>query len=364
MARVFTLGLLFFFVWKFFWMVYPALFLGLLAILLAIVVHAPARALARWVPFRIGFALSVLVIIGALSALVVALTPQVLEQVTQLAVQLPGALDSAGRWLEDKTGSEPNSQFTQRITQQVGEFVGRFVPLAFNLITTLLGGFALVVLAVFLGAQPQLYRGLLLGLAPPGRRERWERVYDEAGRNLRFWVLGKALTMVLVGVATYVGLTLFGIPGALALATLAALMEFVPNIGPTIAAVPAVIAAFLISPGTALWVALFYFGLQQVQNAITVPLIERRAVDIPPAVLLFWQLMLAVGFGLLALFVATPLLAVLVVAVRVLYYEPAQERESWDRREHHGAEPDEPGEDEFASEPTGAPAPGPGPGVA
>nr|MDQ3309943.1 hypothetical protein [Gemmatimonadota bacterium] len=57
------------------------------------------------------------------------------------------------------------------------------------------------------------------------------------------------------------------------------------------------------------------------------------AVNIPPAALLAWQLMLTIGFGFLALFVATPLLAVLTVAVRILYLEPSEERQAWDRRE-------------------------------
>src|SRR5690606_33255418 len=126
----------------------------------------------------------------------------------------------------------------------------------------------------------------------------------------------------------------------LALAVLAALLEFVPNLGPTIAAIPAVVAAFVISPATALWVAIFYAVLQQVQNGISVPLIERRAVNIPPAALLLWQLMLAIGFGILGLFVATPLLAVIVVAVRILYIEPTEERYEWDRREASTGSPE------------------------
>jgi predicted PurR-regulated permease PerM len=205
--------------------------------------------------------------------------------------------------------------------------------MSFNVLAALLGSFAVLVLAIFLAAQPALYRDMFLRLVSPASKEAWERVYDEAGRNLRAWVIGKAITMVAVGIATWIGLMLFGIPGALALGTLAAVLEFIPNFGPTIAAIPAVIAGFAISPITALYVALFYFVLQQIQSAITVPLVERRAVNIPPAALLAWQLMLTIGFGFLALFVATPLLAVLTVAVRILYLEPSEERQAWDRRE-------------------------------
>lgn len=341
LARALGLAMLFLFLWTFFWKVYTALFIALIAVLLAILIHAPARFLSRWIPFRIGFALSVLAFLAAIAALVLKLIPQILDQVALLAGQLPLALESVTAWVEEKTGTVGHGEMAQRINEQIGEFIGRFVPIAFNLITTFFGSFAIVVLAIFLAAQPEMYRGLLLrAVAQPGR-ERAARIYDEAGRNLRNWVIGKVFTMVVIGVFTWIGLTLFDIPGALALATLAALLEFIPTFGPTIAAAPAVITAFSISPLTALYVAIFYFGLQQVQNAVTVPLVERRAVAIPPAMLLIWQLMLAVGFGILGLFVATPLLAVIVVMVRILYLEPQEDLYEWDRREGHSGEPGE-----------------------
>lgn len=344
-ARVLTLVALFVFAWRFFWMVHNAFFLGLLAILIAIVIHAPARLLARWVPFGVAFAGVVLVFLGTIAALAVVLVPQVFDQVGVLAGQIPAALDSVVQWVETKTRAEPDGEIVSNINAQLGEFVGRFVPLAFNLISAALGSFAVVTLAVFLAAQPQVYRDTLIRILPPESREKWSRIYDEAGRNLRAWVLGKAFTMLFIGVATYVGLTLFGIPGALALAALAALLEFIPNFGPTIAALPAIVTAFAISPGRALSVAVFYFALQQVQNAVTVPLVERKAVNIPPAALLAWQLMLTIGFGFLALFVATPLLAVIVVAARILYLEPLEERQVWDRRDTAAAQAEAPPEE-------------------
>jgi predicted PurR-regulated permease PerM len=333
-ARIFAMGMLFLFLWRFFWMVHNALFIVVLAILIAIVIHAPAKGLVRiGVPFRFALPLMTVVFVGSLVGLLVAMVPHLAAQMRLLATELPTALEQVQTWFRSQAGEGPGSEFSQNITKQATEFVGRFVPLAFNMITTVLGSFAIIVLATFFAAQPDVYRDLLLRIVPAESRDRWERVYAEAGRNLRQWTVGKALTMLFIGLVTYVGLTLFKIPGALALAAFAALMEFIPNFGPTIAAAPAVVAAFAIAPSTALYVAAFYFLLQQVQNAITVPLVERRAVNIPPAMLLVWQLMLAVGFGLMALFVATPLLAILVVAVRILYFEPNEERQMWNRRE-------------------------------
>jgi predicted PurR-regulated permease PerM len=332
-VRALGLGVLFLFLWKFFWMVHSALFLLLLAVLIAIILHTPARALSRWIPFRVSFPLVLITFLASLAYLLVRMIPQLIEQGTQVAAQLPDALTGLASWYQTKTGAPPNPNLAADLNRQLTQFMGRFVPLAFNLITVALGSSAIIVLGAFLAAQPALYRDLLLRVIPEDARPRWTRLYDEAGANLQMWVVGKACTMLGIGVATYIGLTLLGVPGALALAAFAGLMEFIPNFGPTLAALPAVVAAFSVRPVMALYVAIFYFALQQVQNAITVPLVERRAVNIPPAALILWQLMLTVGFGALALFVATPLLAVLVVGVRVLYLEPAEELKRWDRPE-------------------------------
>jgi predicted PurR-regulated permease PerM len=332
-ARVLTLALVFLFLWRFFWMVYTAIFVTLLAILLAIVLHAPAKYLARWIPFAVAFGLSTAFFLASVTALIISIVPQVAQQVSTLAAELPNAIHAASDWIGERTDMARDPQVLESINRQWGEFLGRFVPLAFNAITTAIGSITILIMAIFLGYKPSLYRDMLVGMASPPARSKVERVYDETGRSLKVWVLGKAITMLLVGVATWIGLTLFGIPGALALAALAGLLEFVPTLGPLIAAAPAIMAAFLISPATALWVALFYLVLQQIQSGVTLPLVDRRAVDIPPAALLAWQIMLAVGFGLMGLFVATPLLAIVVVAARILYVEPTESFHAMERRE-------------------------------
>jgi predicted PurR-regulated permease PerM len=332
-ARIFAMGIVFVFLWRFFWMVHSAVFIVLLAVLLAIVLYVPARYLARHMPFAVALPLVVLVFLGGLTGLIVSMIPELTQQMRVLAVQLPETLEQAQRWFATQSGQGAESELGRSITRQLSEFAGRFIPLAFNLVTTIFGSFAILVLAVFFAAQPTLYRDGFLRLMPPDSRDRWATVYAEVGRNLKIWTIGKALTMLAVGICTYIGLSLFGIPGALALAAFAALLEFIPNFGPTIAAVPAILAAFAISPSTALYVALFYFVLQQIQSALTVPLVERRAVRIPAGLLMVWQLMLAIGFGILALFVATPLLAVIVVVLRIMYLEPTEARHEWDRRE-------------------------------
>jgi predicted PurR-regulated permease PerM len=363
-ARVLTLVVLFMFAWRFFWAVYNAILMLVLAILIAMMIHAPARFLARWMPFRLSFGITVVGFLAAIAGLFIAVIPQIFDQVSQLALQLPAATTVLTDWFEQTLGGggERATDLPQRINEQIAEFIGRFAPMAFNLITAVFGLIAVLVLAIFLAAQPEVYRNVVLSMAAPAARDKVARVYDEAGRSLQLWVIGKGFTMLGVGLLTYLGLLYFGIPGALALGALAAVLEFIPNLGPTLAAIPAIIAAFLISPTTALYVTIFYIILQQIQSALTVPLIERRAVNIPSAVLLIWQLALAIGFGFLALFVATPLLAVIVVAARILYYEPMEELSSHDRREseagngHSHPQPAAEGEPASAPLPPTAPA--------
>ena len=327
--------------WQFFWMVINALFLGLLAILVAMFLHAPAKALARWIPFRVAFPLTLLVVFGAGAGLIVLVVPQILNQVGQLAQELPAALESVVDWLEEGPLGEWGGLegIPELLSAQIPEFTGRFIPFAMDLVTGLLASIAVLILAVFLAAQPEVYRELLLRMTPVHSRDRAADVFDSAGRSLRRWVIGKGITMLAVGVVTYIGLTLFGIPGALALAARAAVLEFIPNFGPTLAWIPAVIAAFLVSPLTALYVTIFYIVLQQVQSALTVPLVERKAVNIPPAALLIWQIMLTIAFGFLGLFLSTPALALIVVAVRVLWVEPAEARAAMDRRNRESETP-------------------------
>ena len=116
-------------------------------------------------------------------------------------------------------------------------------------------------------------------------------------------------------------LSLLGIPLALTLALLAAALDFIPNIGPLASAVPALLLALLQGPTTALWVMLLYVIVQVVESYILAPLVQRRAVSLPPALLLGAQVLLPMLFGFPGLLLATPVTVLLLVVVRNLYVE-------------------------------------------
>jgi predicted PurR-regulated permease PerM len=136
-------------------------------------------------------------------------------------------------------------------------------------------------------------------------------------------IVGQSLLAACVALLIGIGLVLLGAPFAIALALLAGLMEFVPYIGPFVAAVPAVLVGFAESPQLALHVGLLFLGVQMIESYVLAPLIQHKAVHLPPASILFAQVLMGAIVGALGVAVATPLAAAVMVAVSMLYVQDA-----------------------------------------
>ena len=176
-------------------------------------------------------------------------------------------------------------------------------------------------LAIFFASEPGLYRGGLLRLVPPARRERAGEVVGELYVTLQAWLVGKIVSMTVVGLLIGLGLWLLGMPLALTLGVLAGGLEFIPFFGPFLASVPAILLALTESPLQAVYVALLYVVVQQIEGNIILPLVHKRTVDLPPALTLVSVLALGAIFGFVGLLVATPIMAVVLVLVKMLYVE-------------------------------------------
>jgi predicted PurR-regulated permease PerM len=142
---------------------------------------------------------------------------------------------------------------------------------------------------------------------------------DTAGQALRLWMLGQLATMIMVGVAIGVGLWAIGLPSALALGLIAAILEFIPFFGPIMSALPALLLAFSNNVSTVLWVLALIVVVQQAENNLIVPLIQRRTVELPPALGITSVVAFGLLFGWLGLFFGTPLTVVILVLVKYLY---------------------------------------------
>jgi predicted PurR-regulated permease PerM len=206
---------------------------------------------------------------------------------------------------------------------------GLFGP-AWTAISTVLGviGDALVIifLGLFLATQPAMYRDTLLLLVPPTRRQHYREVFDEAGETLRHWLLGQSLTMTLIALFVWIGLMLVGVGPALLLGLQAGLLAFVPTLGPLIAGV----AIMLASLSFGLWGVIgalgVYLAVQTLESYLLTPMIQKRAISVPPAILFASQIILGLLFGLYGLALATPLAAITRVFILRQYVEKTRKR--------------------------------------
>ena len=188
------------------------------------------------------------------------------------------------------------------------------------LLTNGVGGLLLVVVGgIYLAAQPDLYRRGALLLIPPGYRRAADDTLDVTTGALRHWLLGQLAIMAVVGTLTGLGAWLIGLPSALALGIIAAVLEFIPFLGPILTAVPALLLALTIGSEAALWTAAMLLGVQQLEGQVLTPLIQRKAVTLPPVVTLFALIGMGFLFGPLGLLLAAPLTVVGYVMVGELY---------------------------------------------
>lgn len=303
------------------WRLQGLVLLVFAATLIAIVLDALAAPLQRRVRLPRGIALAV--VLGVLAVAGIAMVrlfgAELREQAVAFATQLPAAWQSLRQGLAEQPFGDALSAW---LTDAVPGGAGVLSSIG-NLLLSMGGNLtdALIVLVggIYLAAQPDLYRRGLLKLLPSSRRPLMAEALDDTGRALRLWLGGQLVAMTTVGVATAAGLALLGVPSALALGLIAGLLDFVPVVGPILAAAPALLIAFTQGPDTVLWTAGLFVLVQQLEGDAFQPIVQQRAVDLPPALLLFSVLAFGVLFGVLGVLLAAPLTVALFVLVKRLY---------------------------------------------
>lgn len=177
----------------------------------------------------------------------------------------------------------------------------------------------ILVIGIYVALKPEVYREGITRLVVPAKRDYAREVLAEIAHTLRWWLLGRLLALTLVGVLTWIGLFALGIESAITLAFVAAVLSFIPNVGPVLSVIPAVLVGWSVGPAMALWVVLLYAAIQAVESYLITPMVQQRNLAIPPALLLSAQFLLGLMFGIMGLLLATPLLVVALVLVRMLY---------------------------------------------
>jgi predicted PurR-regulated permease PerM len=314
-------------------LVYVAADLLLMAfagLLLALFLRGGADWISHWTRLPPGLALLVFILLIAAGFVLVGVyaAPVVSEQVRDLMQQVPRAISALRARLEQAGWAQQLLEQVkpERLLSAGGALAGPATT-AFAAAFGALGNLAIIgVLGLFLAIDPPSYaRGVRL-LFPPAQRPRVEAVMAEVATALRGWLIAQFSSMAVIGALTMVGLWLLGVPLVLALGLLAALLTFIPNLGPILAAIPAVLLALANDPISAVWVVLLYIGVQLIEGNVTTPLIQQHTIALPPALAIGMQVLLGTLFGLLGLALAVPLTAAGVTMVRMLYVEGYLER--------------------------------------
>lgn len=321
-----------------------------LGILFALAVSAGADRLQRHrVPRGLAAPLLVFAFLGLLGVFGSWIGPTVRTQTRELKTKLPEALEKLETWVQSRGGgviatitgldddetpdrqasgadsltvvvapgqAGKSSSLRDRLLGQLGGATRFFLPVISSTLAVLAGLVLILFLAIYLAIDPGLYRRGMLRLVPSRNRPGADKLLSAIARTLRKWLVTQLIAMVVIGVVTTLALLALNVRAAVPLGILAGLLEFVPTLGPILSALPAIAMGFVDSPEKALAVTIVYVAIQFIENHLLIPILMKEGIDIPPALTIVMQALMAIVFGFLGLLVAVPLLATIMIAAR------------------------------------------------
>lgn len=315
-----------------FWLGREILFVAFFGALFALFLSIFVDPLVRWgVPRVLAAIAVVLTLIGLLVLVIWLIWPTLQAQIILVRQQLPTAFVDVATWIQERyaeiigevgAGGAGAQSFRMRVDAVLGNILAGAIPLLQTVSGVLVGVFLIFVTGIYLCVEPRTYVRGLVSLVPHEGRERFESALYNVGADLRGWILGTVINMLIIGTMTAVGLVFLGIPAPLVLGLIAFFLEFIPFYGPILSAIPAVAVALLTSGESALAVIILYTVIQQAEGHLLQPLVMRGAVRLPPALTVLIGAFMSILFGFLGLVLAVPLLATAIVLTKRLYIQP------------------------------------------
>jgi predicted PurR-regulated permease PerM len=221
----------------------------------------------------------------------------------------------------DALGPETGSDFAQWLFSDQGKLLGHAQTLLGRASSIVANIFIVLFLGILFAVSPQTYRENVVVLVKPSHRARARAVLNEMGAVLRFWLVGQMVRIVLMTLCVFAVLYLIGLPTPFLLGLQAGLSNLIPYLGPIAAAAPIGLAAMPLGSSVVIWSLVIYTVVQSVEGYLIGPLIQRQAIEIPPAWILTAIVILGALFGILGVALAMPLVAVVRVAIVRLYVE-------------------------------------------
>ena len=340
---------------------HPLFLTAFLGILFGLAVSTGVDLLSRWrLPRGLSAALIVVTFFGLLAGFGAWMAPTLHRQGIELKRQLPDAIDRVEAWINARRGgvlglvlsnasstaptdstasakppsaaapAQPSAAgdtarapatLRGRMGAQLNGATRYLFPFLSSTVQVVAGLLIIIFLSIYIAVDPEMYhRGIML-LFPRPQRRRAGEVLSAIAAVLKKWLVTQLVAMLTIGAVTTILLLALRVKAAFALGLLAGLFEFIPTVGPIVSALPAIAMAFLDSPEKALSVGIAYVGIQFFENHLLIPLLMKGGINLPPALTVFSQALMAMMFGFLGLMCAVPLLAATVVAVKMLYVE-------------------------------------------
>lgn len=241
-----------------------------------------------------------------------------------IAVQIESLIANRQGIAESLTGYFSNLPVTARtsimetinsLPSRFGDSSGAIVNNALGVFSGLFGFLTVLVVTFYLLMEKGALEKAILELWPVKSQQKALKVVNRIIEKISLWARGQMILSTAIGLLTYIGLAILGVEYAPTLSLFAAFTEFIPYVGPFISTAFAVILAFSISPLTALWVAILYFGIQQFEGSILVPQVMKRTLGISPVLIIFSLLVGAKLLGFIGIIIAIPVASAISVLI-------------------------------------------------
>jgi predicted PurR-regulated permease PerM len=303
------------------------LFFALVILLAAVLNPVVAWLQRRRIPRTLGAILVVAGIVGGVAAALWFAVPPLIHQAQQLVEDAPALWSSLRERMERFLAAHPEistqvptaDQLVQRVSPYATRLVGQLGRYTLGLLGALASLVLLVVLVIYCLVSPQPLVAGLLGAIPEPHRERAAQILALILAQLKAWATGSLILGGIVGTMTWVGLYFLNVPFTLVFAVMAGVGELLPTIGPLLSAIPPLLVALANDPMQALWVALLFLAVQQLENNLIVPLVMSRAVDVHPLSVTFMVLAMGTLFGVIGALLAVPAIVILKTLYQELY---------------------------------------------
>ncbi len=314
----------------------------ILVIFAAIVLATALNRLAQKIQQKfklsrtVGVFAAISIFSGILFGFFIIIVPPFITQIQELTTaKFPELIKSASQWRTHFQSYIPAplipylpdpADLNRQIQPFLQSLVGRSLTIFSSSLGVLLNLLFIVILTLMFLAQPTAYSHAFIALFPSFYRRRIDGILVECQVSLGKWAGGAILSMIVVAVLSLIGLLALGIPLALAQAILAGLLNFIPNVGPTLSVVLPMAIALLDQPWKAVAIFIIYFLIQQFESNLLTPYIMAQQVSLLPAITLIAQVFFTTFFGFLGLLLALPLTVVAKVWINAVLIEDVLDR--------------------------------------